>query len=376
MRNPAARDRATAELIRDPARSDRMIAAAAGCSHHGVATWRRSLEQSGQIPPASQRARQPDPPRPVRARAEAELRRDPYRSDAVVAAVIGGDRYRVGRWRHALEASGQIPVIASGRRAARLRPRHSARERAATSLKSNAWRSDGMIARAARVSTPTVRKARHQLEAQGKIPRVPPGKRAIQRQRPRPPSPTRLAILLGARTSREVADQAHVTVGAGWKALRAEQRRPPVPRPLPPAQDCEHCGHPFIPPSPPRGKPPRFCSDSCSDAAYKRKRHAAKPPPSPEPRIRELPNPPSWEKGQCTHVPASQASWWTSSNPVLREGAANICGVCAVREPCLEWSLQLPPDDDVIYAGLGREGRRELRRMISDQRAAPVPARP
>lgn len=83
-----------------------------------------------------------------------------------------------------------------------------------------------MIARAARVSTPTVRKARAELERQGRIPRVPPGKRAVQRQRPRPPSPTRLAILLGARTSREIADAAHVTVGAGWKALRAERNRP------------------------------------------------------------------------------------------------------------------------------------------------------
>ena len=315
-------------------------------------------------------------PRVYASRADAELTRDPRRSDRAVAETAGCSRQAVARARARLTRTGAIPATAPAEREARLRPHHSARARAATSLKSNAWRSDGMIARAARVSTPTVRRVRAELEAAGKIPRVPPSKRAVQRQRPRPPSPTRLAILLGARTSREIADRAGVTVGAGWKALRAEKRRPPVPRPLPPAQDCEHCGFPFIPPSPPRGKPPRFCSDSCSDAAYKRQRHAKRPPPETEPKVIALPNPPSWEKGLCTNMPASQASWWTSDNPVLREGASNICGVCPVREPCLEWSLALPPDDNVIYAGLGRDGRRELRRMISDQRAASVPARP
>lgn len=308
-------------------------------------------------------------PRVYASRADAELIRDPARSDRAVAGAAGCSRQAVARARARLVRTGAIPATAPAERAARLRPHHSARSRAATCLKSNAWRSDGMIARAARVSTPTVRRVRAELEQSGKIPRVPPSRRAVQRQRPRPPSPTRLAILLGARTSREITDQAHVTVGAGWKALRAERNRPPVPRPLPPAQDCEHCGFPFIPPSPARGKPPRFCSDSCSDAAYKRKRHADKPPPQPEPRYPSLPSPPSWEKGMCTHVPPSQASWWTSDNPVLREGAMNICGVCAVREPCLDWSLALPNDDNTVYAGLGRDGRRELRAALADLRA-------
>jgi hypothetical protein len=53
-----AAQRAAAELRRDPARSDRLIADQAGCDHHVVSRARRSLEQSGVIPavPRPQRA--------------------------------------------------------------------------------------------------------------------------------------------------------------------------------------------------------------------------------------------------------------------------------------------------------------------------------
>jgi hypothetical protein len=53
-----AAQRAAAELRRDPARSDRLIADQAACDHHVVSCARRSLEQSGAIPavPRPQRA--------------------------------------------------------------------------------------------------------------------------------------------------------------------------------------------------------------------------------------------------------------------------------------------------------------------------------
>lgn len=55
----------------------------------------------------------PRPPRPgsARQRAEIELLRDPARSDAIIAALARCTPPAAGRWRHALERAGQIEVI-------------------------------------------------------------------------------------------------------------------------------------------------------------------------------------------------------------------------------------------------------------------------
>ncbi len=47
--NPGARARAEAELLRDPARSDHLIAQLARCTPQRVSVWRRALERSGDI---------------------------------------------------------------------------------------------------------------------------------------------------------------------------------------------------------------------------------------------------------------------------------------------------------------------------------------
>ncbi len=47
----------------------------------------------------------------ARARAEAELFRDPYRSDYLIAEIVRCSASQVGHWRHALEQAGQIGVI-------------------------------------------------------------------------------------------------------------------------------------------------------------------------------------------------------------------------------------------------------------------------
>jgi len=49
MANPDSRDRAEAELIADPRRSDYLIAEIVRCSPSQVGHWRHQLEQAGQI---------------------------------------------------------------------------------------------------------------------------------------------------------------------------------------------------------------------------------------------------------------------------------------------------------------------------------------
>ena len=96
-------------------------------------------------------------------------------------------------------------------------------------LVDNPWHSDAMLARQARVSSTTVTAVRHQLELSGQIPYVPVSRREAS-PRPRRPSATRTAVLRGARTARQVADAAQLSYQAGWKALRTERNRPPIPR--------------------------------------------------------------------------------------------------------------------------------------------------
>ena len=65
----------------------------------------------------------PRPPRPAcpgsaRARAERELRSDPARSDALIAAAAHCSAQAAGRWRHALERAGVIEAIEPSQRLA------------------------------------------------------------------------------------------------------------------------------------------------------------------------------------------------------------------------------------------------------------------
>ncbi len=88
-------------------------------------------------------------------------------------------------------------------------PRRASR-RAAAELRRDPARSDAMIAAAAQVGHETVNRARRALERLGVIEAIPVPERA---QRPRPPLPsrTRAAIESGASTPRQVADAADVS---------------------------------------------------------------------------------------------------------------------------------------------------------------------
>ena len=301
----------------------------------------------------------------VRQRVERELSTDPCRSDAVVAAAAGCSRASVYPVRAALVSAGVIPPVPASARTPRSPPRRlaRARDRAVRVLCANPRRSDALLGQAARTTRRYIAMVRAELEASGQIPRVPVADRTERRPRRPQPSRARTAILLGARTSREVADAAGVTRQAAWQALRTERARPPLPKPPLPPVACEFCGNQFIPTRRQHlSRPQRYCSKICGSAAHTARKRADRPPPEPRPpKIPSLPNPPSWEKGICTHVPPSQQSWWTSDNPHLREGAANLCMSCPVLIPCAEWSLHLPRDDDTIYAGLSAADRRAIR---------------
>ena len=68
-------------------------------------------------------------------------------------------------------------------------------------------------------------------------------------------------------------------------------------------------------------------------------------------------------------------AWWTSGKPEERQNAAALCATCPVREPCLTWSLSLPPDDNTVYPGLGADERRSARQELAAGNRAPGQAR-
>jgi hypothetical protein len=322
-------------------------------------------------------------------------------------------------------------------------------------------RSNRLIARAARCDSCTVQRARKGLEAAGTIP-LTSGVRVVRPNGRRPPLARNAIALLGtSATPRQVADLAHISIQAAWRALRdvragqppphlarglcatvpepqrgwwaspdtAEQdaarrlclsacdalneciawslTRPEHPnrvyggftppqlarlrraartsRPVladlaaatdsmlisrQPARICLVCGAEFTPARPPSagGVPQVYCSAGCSRLAdIERKRSARLRRDEADtaariPRIRELNRPPApnWSEGVCAWHP--NAELWTSDSPSERELARALCHTCPIEQPCRDWSAHLPMSDDAIYGGLTRAERRTLRR--------------
>jgi hypothetical protein len=143
-----------------PKRSDRH-----GLDAHHV-TYSRVLDVRWLCSSCHQLAH-PRPPRPgsARQRAEQELLRDPRRSDAIIARLAACTPPAVGRWRHALERSGQVEAIPV----------------AARSPVSRDWP---------------------------------------------PRTPALLAIAQGASTTAEVMQLASVSYGTAWRALSRARSKP------------------------------------------------------------------------------------------------------------------------------------------------------
>jgi hypothetical protein len=236
-------------------------------------------------------------------------------------------------------------------------------QRAEAALKANPWRSDAVIARQARCSRPTAFRARQQMENAGLIPVIPVSRRQ-RRPQPRQQSATHSAILAGARTSREVADLAGVSVGGGRKALRRHRDREPIPELPPPPAECEQCGKPYVPRVRGNGgSPQRFCSGQCRFDWHNARRPRAVPLP-PDYPVLTLPPAAFLAEGLCADPRTLRKVGypWTSDDPQDRELARRICRSCSVQMMCAEWSLHLPREDSAIYAAMGGRERRRLRK--------------
>lgn len=270
-----------------------------------------------------------------------------------------------------------------------------AASRAERELLSDPARSDELIAAALGCSNVTVWYTRQRLEQAGSIPAIPPPQRLA---RPRPPSQAALAVALGASTPADVAQAAGVTIRT---AQRQIQRARPAHHDAAAAIDSLSVRDTTPNPAgratealllhPRRSNYLLAEQAGCDEATIRRARarlerageliayvteeREPKGPPGPppgdqrrEPRIPDLPRPPDWSRGVCAHVPASQATWWTSSDPVLREAASHLCQTCPVLEPCAQWSLSLPVHDIAVWAGMSRQER--LRRKAEQRRIA------
>ncbi len=245
-----------------------------------------------------------------------------------------------------------------------------ARERAEAALRSDPRWSDQVIARQAGVSAQTAARTRRLLEQAGQIPAIPVARRR-RSPYPRQQSPTRLAILRGAVTSRQIAGQAGVSMQAAWKARR-RHGQPASPLP-PPVAECERCGRPFvIADRPGPGTGHKFCTDACCYQAHNDRRRerrraeraAAETPSWPVTgTLMETIPPLVLMAGLCVtgDIPRHL---WTSDLEDDRELARAWCRVCPARIACGEWALRvLPRSDDCIYGGLDGRERRRLRRQ-------------
>jgi hypothetical protein len=160
-------------------------------------------------------------------------------------------------------------------------------------------RSNRIIAAAAGTDATTVQRARRQLEAAGQIPATPHRIKRPPGRRP-PLARSAIAVLGPQATPRQVADHAHISVQAAWKALRDVRA---APRTLPP--------------------------------------HLA--------------------RGQCA---VAGARLWDSADPADRELAALVCTMeCRLLNECLIWAmLNLPPSDTGIWGGFTPAQRQRIAR--------------
>jgi DNA-binding Lrp family transcriptional regulator len=254
-------------------------------------------------------------------RAEAELRRDPFRPDREIAAATAVSRNTVLRARDRLETAGVIPP----------RPHpQSALSRVMAELRRDPARSDRAIAQAAGAHQADAWRIRRRLQAIGTIPRTSD---RVARPR-RPGRALSAAAALPQATPRQLADAFDLPYSSAKWALAEHARRhgtTPAPRARPPVQ---------IP-------------------------------------VTELPPAPDFSQGICAQVKPSMRSWWTSADKDEREAAARMCAGCAIQDDCATWSISLPwSDRDAVWAGMlpGERLRRkrELRDQITRQALAAI----
>jgi hypothetical protein len=148
-----------------------------------------------------------------------------------------------------------------------------------------------------------VQRARRRLEAAGQVPAAP--YRVTRPPGRRPPLARRAIAVLGPdATPRQVADYAHISVQAAWKALRGLRDR------------------------------------------------AARLPP-------EL------ARGTCVTGPEDRRGWWDGT-PQQRQAAALVCTArCPVLNACVVWSSYLPASDPGVYGGFTAGQRQRIARAAA-----------
>ncbi len=310
-------------------------------------------------------------------RAEQALLADPARGNLAIASEAGCGRVTVQRVRKRLESGGQIPVIhVPGRPWSPWKP-HQARQRAAAELRKDPIRSDYVIAQAAQVSPDTVATTRRILVSMYQIGDVPVSQRE-RRPMPLVSSRTRDAItrLPPDATYRQVARAAGVSPQAAFRMLKTTPRMGDMAAAVDSlsvlkviTRPCGYCRQPFTPAS----SNLVYCRPECEKAAAARRAHLVSldlgqsPPPSadpyhPPPPVPVLPPAPDFSKGLCTTVRPSQRTWWSSEDRTEQEAARLMCRGCPVLADCTQWSLALPLSDPAIYGGMTPYERRKRRR--------------
>ncbi len=277
--------------------------------------------------------------RPAASRAEAELTRDPCRSNQVIAAHLGCSPVTVFYTRARLEATGQIPVIPPPHRLARPRPLSTTAQVIAAGMTT-----PEQVAQAARV---TLRTAQLQLQrTRPQLPDVAAASDAISvtDTTPSPGSRATEALLLNPkRSNRNIAWQAgceestvrrartRLERGGEILAYVVEERDWIAPAGPKPGEQRRPPAIPSLPPMPEEMRLGGLC---------------VQPDLKPEHRY-----------------------VWTSDREEDREIARRYCRACSVRMICQGWSLSLPVHDPAIYAGMSQVER--LRRKHERLAAEP-----
>lgn len=232
--------------------------------------------------------------------------------------------------------------------------------RARAELRRAPARSDRLIAQSADCAPSTVYKQRRQLEQAGEIPHLTVRRQIPQRH---PSRTREVIGRLGLdATARQVADEAGVTWHAA-RAMLAKLRAQAVPckgcgtlyvpRELPggglPSPYCsKRCkwtaGNA-------RARSRHHPANEGSDAEAELHRVYRGVAPMPD-----------LSRGYCTTCNTGKRHLWTSGHPADLEAAAHMCNsVCPVLETCREWALTLPDHDYAVYGGLSWSQRIEAK---------------
>lgn len=223
--------------------------------------------------------------------------------------------------------------------------------RARAELRRAPARSDRLVAQAANCAPSTVHKQRRRLEQAGEIPHLTV-RRQIPQRHPSRTRPVIERLGLDA-TPRQVADEAGVTWQAARQMLaKLRDRAVPckgcgtlyLPRELPgggvPSPYCSQRCKWTAGNERARSRHHPASDGQAAEAELHRVYRGVAPMPD-------------LSRGYCATCNPDKRHLWTSGHPADLEAAAHMCNsVCPVLDACRAWSLTLPETDGAVYGGL------------------------